>query len=80
MIFEKTDLKELDAITQIVSDARSRIGRLGIDQWQYGYPSRDVIAEDIRRGRSYVARDEEMPKFEALVCFSDSKARLLLVI
>ena len=59
MIFEKTDLKELDAITQIISDARSRIGRLGIDQWQYGYPSRDVIAEDIRRGRSYVARDED---------------------
>ena len=38
MIFEKTDLKELDAITQIISDARSRIGRLGIDQWQNGLP------------------------------------------
>ena len=59
MTFEKTDLKELDAITQIVSDARSRIGRLGIDQWQYGYPSREVISEDIRRGRSYVARDDD---------------------
>ena len=59
MIFEKSNLKELDEITQIVSDARSRIGRLGIDQWQYGYPSRDVIAEDIRKGRSYVARDED---------------------
>ena len=59
MIFEKTDIASIDAITHIVSDARSRIGRLGIDQWQYGYPSRDVIAEDIRAGRSFVARDED---------------------
>ena len=59
MTFEKTNLKELDAITQIVSDARSRIGRLGIDQWQCGYPSCEIIEEDIRRGRSYVVRDED---------------------
>ena len=59
MIFEKTNLLALDEITQIVADARARIGRLGIDQWQYGYPSRDVITEDIRAGRSYVARDED---------------------
>lgn len=59
MIFEKNDLKDLDEVAQIVLDARSRIGRLGIDQWQYGYPSREVIAEDIRKGRSYVARDED---------------------
>ena len=59
MTFEKTNLKELDAITQIVSDARSRIGRLGIDQWQCGYPNREIIEEDIRRGCSYVVRDDD---------------------
>lgn len=59
MIFEKTDLASIDAITKIVADARTRIGRLGIDQWQYGYPSRDIITEDIRAGRSYVARDDD---------------------
>ena len=59
MIFEKNDLKDLDEVVAIVLDARTRIGRLGIDQWQYGYPSREVIAEDIRKGRSYVARDED---------------------
>ena len=59
MIFEKTTMEEIDAIIRIVSDARSRIGSLGIDQWQCGYPSRDVIAEDIFAGRSYVARDDD---------------------
>lgn len=59
MIFEKTDIASIDAIIHIISDARSRIGGLGIDQWQNGYPSRDVITEDIRAGRSYVARDDD---------------------
>ena len=59
MTFEKTTIAEIDAIIGIVSDARSRIGRLGIDQWQYCYPSREVIAEDIRAGRSFVARDDD---------------------
>ncbi len=59
MTFEKTTIAEIDAIIGIVSDARTRIGRLGIDQWQYGYPSRNVVAEDIRAGRSFVARDDD---------------------
>ena len=59
MTYERTDMTAIDAVTKIVADARTRIGRLGIDQWQYGYPSRDVIAEDIRAGRSFVARDED---------------------
>ena len=59
MTYERTDMTAIDAVTKIIADARTRIGRLGIDQWQYGYPSRDVIAEDIRAGRSFVARDED---------------------
>ena len=53
MTFEKTNLKEVDAITHIVADARSRIGRLGIDQWQNGYPARSDIEADIERGESW---------------------------
>ena len=59
MKIERSNIKNIDTIMQILSDARTRIGRLGIDQWQYGYPSRDVITEDIRAGRSYVAKDED---------------------
>ena len=49
---------DIDEIMCILSEARETIGRLGIDQWQYGYPSRDIIKEDIIQKRSYVVEDE----------------------
>lgn len=50
---------DLDMIMCILGEARESIGRLGIDQWQYGYPSRDIVKEDILHRRSYVVEDEE---------------------
>lgn len=50
--------KDVDRIMQIISDARESIGRLGIDQWQYGYPTRDIIKEDVALSRGYVVLDE----------------------
>ena len=46
--------KDIDRIMQIISDARESIGRLGIDQWQYGYPTRDIVKEDVLLERSFV--------------------------
>lgn len=51
--------KDVDRIMQIISDARESIGRLGIDQWQYGYPTRDIVKEDIELKRGFVAVDGE---------------------
>ena len=59
MKIERSNIKNIDAIMQILSDARGRIGRLGIDQWQYGYPTRDIVIEDVNLHRSFIARDEE---------------------
>jgi GNAT superfamily N-acetyltransferase len=50
---------DLDMIMCILGEARETIGRLGIDQWQYGYPSRDIVKEDILHHRSYVVEDED---------------------
>ena len=50
---------DLDVIMCILGEARETIGRLGIDQWQYGYPSRAIIKEDLGYGRSYVVEDED---------------------
>lgn len=59
MKIEKSNIKDVDIIMQILSDARSRIGRLGIDQWQYGYPTRDIVIEDVNLHRSFIARDDD---------------------
>lgn len=57
MIFRNSKKSDIDAIMNLLGEARESIGKLGIDQWQYGYPSRDIVAEDIRKARSYVGDD-----------------------
>ena len=54
MIIRLAEKKDIDRIMQIIADARESIGRLGIDQWQYGYPTRDIVKEDIMLERSFV--------------------------
>jgi GNAT superfamily N-acetyltransferase len=54
MIIRLAEKKDIDKIMQIISDARESIGRLGIDQWQYGYPTRDIVKEDVLLERSFV--------------------------
>ena len=53
MIIRKSTASDLDTLMNIFDEARSTIAALGIDQWQNGYPSRDVISDDIAAGRSY---------------------------
>ena len=48
-VIRKTEIKDLDSIMPIFSEARKTIALLGIDQWQNGYPSRSVIEEDVKR-------------------------------
>lgn len=57
MIIRLAEKKDIDRIMQIIADARESIGRLGIDQWQYGYPTRDIVKEDIKLERGFVVLD-----------------------
>ena len=53
MTIRKSTLSDLDALMCIFDEARSTIAALGINQWQDGYPNREVISEDIALARSY---------------------------
>ena len=44
---------DLDALMPIFDEARRTIATLGIDQWQNGYPSSNVIEADIHKNQSY---------------------------
>ena len=57
MTIRLAEKKDIDRIMQIIADARESIGRLGIDQWQYGYPTRDIVKEDVSLERSFVVED-----------------------
>lgn len=50
--------KDLPTLMAIFREAQGTIATLGIDQWQNGYPSETVIAEDIALGRSHVAEQD----------------------
>lgn len=49
---------DIDSILSIVRSAQLSLKELDIDQWQDGYPSREVIEEDIKRDVGYVLCDK----------------------
>ena len=53
-MIRKSTLQDLDNLLALFDEARATIATLGIDQWQNGYPSREVIERDIERGESYL--------------------------
>lgn len=44
------EARDLNAIITLISHARQAIARLGIDQWQDGYPEPELLAHDIESG------------------------------
>lgn len=53
---------EIDApaVEQVLLEGKASIAKLGIAQWQSdGYPSRDVVMNDIRSSACYLAEDED---------------------
>ena len=54
--------KSIDAdvtpLLTLFAEARGTIAALGIDQWQDGYPSREVIERDIEKGQSYCVEQQ----------------------
>jgi ribosomal protein S18 acetylase RimI-like enzyme len=53
MEIRKTASADINALMPIFDEARGTIAALGIDQWQNGYPSKDVLERDISKGQSY---------------------------
>ncbi len=54
MIIRKAEKNDVDRIIEIFDEARGTIAKLGIDQWQDGYPTREIADDDISAERSYV--------------------------
>ena len=54
----KATASHAEAMLELFSEARATIAALGIDQWQNGYPSREVVEEDIALSRAYAVMDD----------------------
>lgn len=57
MNIRKANEADIGALMPIFEEARRTIATLGIDQWQNGYPSEEVIREDVRLGQSYLVEE-----------------------
>jgi GNAT superfamily N-acetyltransferase len=53
MEIRRTKCGDIAAIMPIFDEARATIAALGIDQWQNGYPSKDVIENDVEKLQSH---------------------------
>ena len=42
----------------VIHDAQRTMGEAGLDQWQDGYPSEEIIRDDIRNGESRVWEED----------------------
>lgn len=59
MEFMVAQEQHLPEIWRITEEAKAQLRRLGLDQWQKGYPSEAVWKEDIRQQRAYLATEGE---------------------
>ena len=52
--FRKGEERDLERIMVLVADAQNWFREQGIDQWQDGYPTSEIISDDILGGENYV--------------------------
>lgn len=55
----RAELSDLDRVMEVLGEGREALGELGIDQWQRGYPSEEVVRRDIAGGNCWVAVPED---------------------
>ena len=57
MNFRKSTFDDIDRILEIIEKAKAELKKMGLDQWQKGYPNREVIESDVKKGISYVLEE-----------------------
>lgn len=59
MIITKAKINEIDQIMYIVDEGRKKIAVYGIDQWQNGFPNKEMFINDINKNRLYVLKQDD---------------------
>lgn len=69
-MIRKSNTNDIPAIMEIIADAQSLLAGRGVDQWQDGYPTVDIIAQDIARAESYVIEIDRCVAATAVISFA----------
>ena len=74
MKIRKAIPQDLDGIMAVIDEARGTIASLGINQWQDGYPQREIIEADINNGVSYCIENTDTGEIvSTFAVFSDGE-------
>ena len=50
----RAEIADMDALLDILEQAKAYLRESGVDQWQEGYPNREALAADIETGRGWL--------------------------
>ena len=70
MTIRKATTADIDAIMACIADAQQLLKSCGVDQWQDGYPTAEIIENDIARGESFVVTEGEDVVATAVISFT----------
>ena len=58
MEFVRAKTEHIDTILAMAEQATAQLKRMGVDQWQRGYPNREVWLKDIEKGAAWLAVED----------------------
>ena len=58
-MIKQASLNELDIIMSMIDEGRKHIQTYGISQWINGYPSKELISDDINSGKGYLLIEDD---------------------
>ena len=68
--FRKGEESDLERVMELVADAQNWFRRQGIDQWQDGYPTREIILSDIACGENYIVEHNGVVVATCVISFA----------
>ena len=74
MLFRKATKEEIPRIWEIILQAKAQMKRAGSEQWQDGYPTAEIIGNDIEQGIGFVICDRKRVIAYGAVSFDSEPA------
>ena len=70
MVIRLSTTADIDAIMACITDAQALLKSCGVDQWQDGYPTAEIILADIARDESFVMIEDKSVVATAVISFA----------
>ena len=69
-MIRRTELTDIASVMEVIADAQRRLRDSGVDQWQDGYPTAEIIAADVAQAESYVYTIDNKIVATAVISFA----------